>query len=107
MPKPRKVPVPLVVAEDASPVQKTSSDPIHVTRIYHLGQEIIRARVMRDFYVQQSLAVVEVMNDHKEWTGLTGSDARLWHTSHITVSQLQTLANQLASVAASILTVGG
>jgi hypothetical protein len=103
--KPRKIEQPLLIDEDASPVQKSPTDLIYVTRTYHYGQEIIRARVARNFYPSQSHAVVEVMNEHQEWTNLTGSDPRLWHASRVSVSQLQSLANELAFRAASIITI--
>jgi hypothetical protein len=52
----------------------------HHTRVVELAGRIVRARVERDHYLNQSLAVAEVLNDRMTWTCLA-SDApgNWWH----------------------------
>ena len=50
----------------------------HHTRVVEIAGRIVRARVERDFYLDQSLAVAEVLNDHTTWTSLAADAPNNW-----------------------------
>ncbi|KAA5825435.1 hypothetical protein F1721_32885 [Saccharopolyspora hirsuta] len=49
------------------------------TETAHLDRYIIRARVRRDFYQQQSFARAHVLADDMTWTHLIDEDPHDWH----------------------------
>ncbi len=50
-----------------------------LTRVHHADGHILRVRVRRDAYPQQSSAVVEVLTSAKTWTVLTATPPAAWH----------------------------
>jgi hypothetical protein len=58
------------------------SNRYQYTRIVEIAGRIVRATIKRDFYVDYSLAYVEMINDHKSWTQLADEPAvNWWHTT--------------------------
>jgi hypothetical protein len=84
----------------------------HYTRTVRIAGHTVRARVVRDFYPQQSCAVAEVLADTMTtWTHLADDDPCNWFattpsprpTLH-TAAELGAIAEQLLHRAAEILT---
>jgi hypothetical protein len=88
-----------------------TSNRYHYTRVVELSGRTVRARVERDYYLNQSCAVAEVLNDQMTWTNLAAdAPANWWHdtptpnpTVHAT-TVLGPLAGTLLRRAAEILT---
>lgn len=54
----------------------------HYTRVVEIAGRTVRARVERDYYLNQSLAVAEVLNDRMTWTSLAAdATGNWWHTT--------------------------
>ncbi len=81
-----------------------------LTRVHHADGHILRVRVRRDAYAQQSHAVAEVLTDAKTWTVLATSPQAAWYpgtpyTSR-TAQPLVPIADGLLTRARAILTGG-
>ncbi|WP_158851197.1 hypothetical protein [Saccharothrix deserti] len=82
----------------------------HYTRTVEIAGRTVQARVERDFYINQSLAVAEVLNDQMTWTKLAAEAPGNWwhdtptprHDVHA-VTVLGPLTEQLLRRAAEIL----
>ncbi|MFI9811545.1 hypothetical protein [Saccharothrix variisporea] len=58
----------------------TNAHGYHHTRVVEIAGQIVRARVERDFYLDQSLAVTEVLNNQMTWTSLAAdAPGNWWH----------------------------
>lgn len=87
-----------------------SSNSYHHTRVVEIAGRTVRARVERDFYLDQSLAVAEVLNDRTTWTMLAAdAPGNWWHDTPIpspdtdAASVLGPLTGRLLRRAAEIL----
>src|SRR5690348_7333614 len=83
----------------------------HHTRVVEITGRTVRARVERDFYLDQSLAVAEVLNDQMTWTSLAAdAPGNWWHDTPTpgldarAVTILGPLTEKLLRRAAAILT---
>lgn len=57
-----------------------NQDGYHHTRVVEIAGRTVRAHVERDFYLDQSLAVAEVLNDQMAWTSLAAdAPGNWWH----------------------------
>jgi hypothetical protein len=87
-----------------------TSTRYHYTRVAAIAGRTVRARIERDFYINQSLAVAEVLSDQMTWTSLAAdAPGNWWHTTPTTRSHVDAaavlglLAEQLLHRAAEIL----
>jgi len=59
-----------------------TSNRYQYTRIVEIAGRTVRANIERDFYLDQSLAVAEVLNDRMTWTSLAAdAQSNWWHTT--------------------------
>jgi hypothetical protein len=59
-----------------------TSTQYHYTRVVDIAGRTVRARVERDSYLDQSLALAEVLNDEMAWTSLAAdAPGNWWHTT--------------------------
>ncbi|NUT51425.1 MAG: hypothetical protein HOV94_29615 [Saccharothrix sp.] len=60
----------------------TSPHRYHHTRTVEIAGRTVRAHVERDFYINQSRAVAEVLNDQMTWTSLAAdAPSDWWHNT--------------------------
>lgn len=75
-----------------------------ITRIYSHGPDLVRVRIVRDFYQNQSYAVAEVMSSDRKWTELTHAPReQWWEYTRNPECGLSVVADDLAKRAGKIL----
>jgi hypothetical protein len=78
-----------------------------LTRVYQAEGRILRVRVHRDHYLQQSWATAQVLTPVLTWTDLAEAPASGWHpgtpTRSATGAVLAAVADWLAARASTIL----
>jgi len=91
-----------LIEQTADGTDKTQARGI--TRIYAHGTDLVRVRVHRDFYKDQSYAVAEVMSSDRKWTDLTHAPReQWWEYTRNPQCGLAVVADDLAKRAAKIL----
>lgn len=73
-----------------------------LTRIYRVGGDTVRIRVVRDHYEHQSLALAEVLSTDRTWTHLLSAPPSRWHQS-VRAAELHTVADELLGRAVNVL----
>ncbi|EWC64550.1 hypothetical protein UO65_0157 [Actinokineospora spheciospongiae] len=63
---------------DRDETTATTTDRYHYTRVVDIDGRTVRARVDRDRYINRSLAVAEVLNEHLTWTTLAAEAPSTW-----------------------------